>query len=62
MSRKGFKVLSVVYWKEVAKILKWHTFSNSGFDENDSNHPFQIDKKDGCKNILKYIQMNNRNN
>ena len=42
-------------------MLKSHTFSNSGFGENDSNVPLQIDKNNGCKNILEYIRMNNRN-
>ena len=42
-------------------MAKRNTFSNSGFDENISNDSLQIDKRDGVKNILKYIRMDNLN-
>ena len=60
LNQKGSLVLSDVQYKEIVKIFKWHTFSNSGFDGNNSNDPLQIDKRDECKNILNNIQMDNR--
>ena len=37
------------------------TFSNSGFDENNSNDSLQIVKRDECKNIFNKVRMGNRN-
>ena len=37
LKKKGSTVLSDKYCKEIAKIFKWHAFSNSGFDQNNSN-------------------------
>ena len=44
LNKKESKVLSDVYCKEIVKSFKRHTFSNSGFDENNSNDSPQLDK------------------
>ena len=51
LNRRGSTILSDVYSKEITKVFKWHAFSNSGFDDNNSNDSFQIDKRDEFKNI-----------